>query len=142
MLMICTPPSKAPDEPEYVEIDFVKGIPVKVNETAYDGVSPIKLLNQIGAKHGVGIADMVENRLVGMKSRGVYETPGGTVLYAAHQELESITLDRDTLQYKQLIAVKFAELVYDEMVTPLRQSLSSLLMKHKNRYRQSTAQAL
>jgi argininosuccinate synthase len=79
VLMICTPPSKAPEEPEYVEIEFEKGIPVKVNGTAYDGVSLIKLLNEIGARHGVGIADMVENRLVGMKSRGVYETPGGTI---------------------------------------------------------------
>ncbi len=128
VLMICTPPSKAPNEPEYVEIEFEKGIPVKVNGEAYDGVSLIKLLNKIGAKHGVGIADMVENRLVGMKSRGVYETPGGTILYAAHQELESIILDRNTLQYKQIIAIKFAELVYDgNWFTPLRQALSAFV---------------
>ena len=113
LFMICTPPTQAPDEPEYVEIEFEQGIPVKVNGTLYDGVTLIKLLNQIGAKHGVGIADMVENRLVSMKSRGVYETPGGTILHAAHQQLESITLDRDTLHYKQLVSVKFAELVYD-----------------------------
>lgn len=128
MLQICTPPSKAPDEPEYVEIGFEKGIPVKVNGTVYDGVSLIKLLNEIGARNGVGVADMVENRLVGMKSRGVYETPGGTILYAAHQELESITLDRATLQYKQVIAVKYAELVYDgNWYTPLRQALSAFV---------------
>ena len=85
-------------------------------------------MNEIGARNGVGIADMVENRLVGMKSRGVYETPGGTILYAAHQELESITLDRSTLQYKQLIAIKFAELVYDgNWFTPLRQALSAFV---------------
>ena len=128
LLMICTPPTKAPDEPEYVEIEFEKGIPVKVNGTAYDGVSLIQLLNEIGARHGVGIADMVENRLVGMKSRGVYETPGGTILYAAHQELESITLDRAVLQYKQLVAIKFAELVYDgNWFTPLRKALSAFV---------------
>lgn len=128
LCMICTPPEKAPDEPEYVEIDFEEGIPVKVNGTPYDGVSLIKLLNKIGAKHGIGIEDMVENRLVGMKSRGVYETPGGTILYAAHRELESITLDRDILQYKQLIAVKFAELVYDgKWFTPLREALSAFV---------------
>lgn len=128
LCMICTPPEKAPDEPEYVEIDFEEGIPVKVNGTPDDGVSLIKLLNKIGAKHGIGIEDMVENRLVGMKSRGVYETPGGTILYAAHRELESITLDRDILQYKQLIAVKFAELVYDgKWFTPLREALSAFV---------------
>ncbi len=128
LFMICTPPTQAPDEPEYVEIEFEQGIPVKVNGTLYDGVTLIKLLNQIGAKHGVGIADMVENRLVGMKSRGVYETPGGTILHAAHQQLESITLDRDTLHYKQLVSVKFAELVYDgKWFTPLRQALSAFV---------------
>lgn len=128
VLMICNPPSKAPDEAEYVEIDFDKGIPVKVNGTAYDGVALIETLNKIGAKHGVGIVDMVENRLVGMKSRGIYETPGGTILYAAHQELESITLDRATLQYKQLVSIKFAELVYDgNWYTPLRKALSAFV---------------
>ena len=128
LLTICTSPSKAPDESEYVEIDFEQGIPIKVNGTALDGVSLIGKLNGIGAKHGVGIADMVENRLVGMKSRGVYETPGGTILYAAHRELESITLDRATLHTKQLVGVKFAELVYDgNWLTPLRQALSAFV---------------
>lgn len=128
VLLICTPPSKAPDAPEYVEIDFEQGIPVAVNGTPQDGISLIETLNILGAKHGVGIVDMVENRLVGMKSRGVYETPGGTILYAAHQDLESITLDRATLQYKQMIAIKFAELVYDgNWYTPLRAALSAFV---------------
>jgi len=126
--LISNPPTKAPDEPEYVEIEFEKGIPVKVNGTAYDGVKLIELLNKIGAKHGIGIVDMVENRLVGMKSRGVYETPGGTILYAAHRELESLVLDRQTMQYKQLVSIKFAELVYDgNWYTPLRKALSAFV---------------
>ncbi len=128
LLMICTPLSKTPDKAEYVEIDFKKGIPVKINGTALDGVALIKKLNQIGARHGVGIADIVENRLVGMKSRGVYETPGGTILYAAHQNLESITLDRDTQHYKQIVSIKFSELVYDgNWFTPLRKALSAFV---------------
>lgn len=126
--LICTPPHKAPDEPEYVEIEFEKGIPVKVNGTRYDSVELIQRLNEIGARHGIGIVDMVENRLVGIKSRGVYETPGGTILYAAHGILESITLDRDTLHYKQHVALKFAELVYDgKWYTPLRKALSAFV---------------
>lgn len=126
--LICTPPHKAPDEPEYVEIEFEKGIPVKVNGIRYDGVELIQKLNEIGAKHGIGIVDMVENRLVGIKSRGVYETPGGTILYTAHNILESITLDRDTLHYKQHVALKFAELVYDgKWYTPLRKALSAFV---------------
>ncbi len=128
LLMICTPLTEAPDEAEYVEIDFKQGIPVKVNGTSLDGVALIKQLNQIGARHGVGIADIVENRLVGMKSRGVYETPGGTILYAAHQKLESITLDRATQHYKQLVGIKFSELVYDgNWFTPLRKALSAFV---------------
>jgi argininosuccinate synthase len=126
--LICTPPEKAPDRPEYVEIDFIEGIPVKINGTEYSPVSLIEKLNEIGARNGVGIVDMVENRLVGMKSRGVYETPGGTILYAAHHELESITLDRATMHYKQQIALKFAELVYDgNWYTPLREALSAFV---------------
>ena len=126
--LICTPPEKAPDKPEYVEIDFVEGIPVKVNGTEYSPVALIEKLNEIGARNGIGIVDMVENRLVGMKSRGVYETPGGTILYAAHHELESITLDRATMHYKQQVAVKFAELVYDgNWFTPLREALSAFV---------------
>ena len=126
--LICTPPHLAPDEPEYVEIEFESGIPVAVNGQKYKPVELIETLNKIGAKHGIGIVDMVENRLVGMKSRGVYETPGGTILYAAHHELESITLDRATFQYKQQVAIKFAELVYDgNWYTPLREALSAFV---------------
>lgn len=126
--LICTPPGKAPDKPEYVEIDFVEGIPVKVNGIEYPPVELIEKLNEIGARNGVGIVDMVENRLVGMKSRGVYETPGGTILYAAHHELESITLDRATMHFKQQVAIKFAELVYDgNWFTPLREALSAFV---------------
>lgn len=126
--LICTPPHKAPDQPEYVEIEFEKGIPVQLNGNCYDGVELIQRLNEIGARHGIGIIDIVENRLVGIKSRGVYETPGGTILYTAHQILESITLDRDTLHYKQHVAIKFAELVYDgKWYTPLRKALSAFV---------------
>lgn len=126
--LICTPPHKAPDQPEYVEIEFEKGIPVQLNGNSYDGVELIQRLNEIGARHGIGIIDIVENRLVGIKSRGVYETPGGTILYTAHQILESITLDRDTLHYKQHVAIKFAELVYDgKWYTPLRKALSAFV---------------
>ncbi|MCM8900116.1 argininosuccinate synthase [Caldicoprobacter algeriensis] len=126
--LICTPPHKAPDEPEYVEIEFEKGTPVKVNGSRYDSVELIQRLNEIGARHGIGIVDIVENRLVGIKSRGVYETPGGTILYTAHGILESITLDRDTLHYKQHVALKFAELVYDgKWYTPLRKALSAFV---------------
>ena len=126
--LICTPPHLAPDEPEYVEIEFEEGIPVAVNGQKYKPVELIETLNQMGAKHGIGIVDMVENRLVGMKSRGVYETPGGTILYAAHHELESITLDRATFQYKQQVAIKFAQLVYDgNWYTPLREALSAFV---------------
>lgn len=126
--LICTPPEKAPNTPTYVEIDFESGIPVRVNGTSYDSVSLIEHLNALGAVNGIGIIDMVENRLVGMKSRGVYETPGGTILYAAHRELESITLDRSTMHFKEIISSKFAELVYDGCwYTPLREALSAFV---------------
>lgn len=124
--LICTSPEKAPDTPEYVTVEFEKGIPIKVNDQALPPVQLIEALNAIGAKHGVGISDMVENRLVGMKSRGVYENPGGAILYAAHAELESITLDRLTLHHKRLMAEKYAELVYDgNWFTPLREALDA-----------------
>lgn len=130
ILHIITPPEKAPDEPTYVEIEFEKGIPVKVDGQALPAVELVEKLNQIAAKNGVGITDMVENRLVGMKSRGVYETPGGTLLYAAHRELESITLDRQTAHYKEVVAVKYAELVYDGMwYSPLREALDAFVNK-------------
>ncbi len=128
LLMICTNPEDAPDAPEYVEVGFEQGIPVSVNGKALAPIELLTALNEIGAKHGVGVTDMVENRLVGMKSRGVYENPGGAILYAAHKELESITLDRDTAHYKELVASKFAELVYyGQWFTPLRESLSAFV---------------
>ncbi|MDD3243164.1 MAG: argininosuccinate synthase [Eubacteriales bacterium] len=128
LYMICKSPEQAPDQPEYVEIEFEEGTPVAVNGQKMDGVALIEALNEIGARNGVGIADMVENRLVGMKSRGVYETPGGTILYAAHADLESICLDRDTAHYKQLVSVKFSEMVYNGLwYTPLREALSAFV---------------
>lgn len=128
LFMICTPPMKAPDTAEYVTIDFEKGIPVGVNGKKMDGITLLETLNKIGAKHGVGIVDMVENRLVGMKSRGVYETPGGAILYAAHTELEGLTLDRATMHYKHQVAIRFSELVYDGCwYTPLREALSAFV---------------
>jgi argininosuccinate synthase len=128
LYMICTPPAKAPDKAEYVEIEFKEGIPVKVNGKKLGCIELIEMLNAIGAKHGVGIDDMVENRLVGMKSRGVYENPAGTILYGALRQLESITLDRATAHYKDQVAIRFAELVYDGCwFTPLREALSAFV---------------
>ncbi len=112
LFTISRPVSKAPDQPDYVTIGFFEGIPVKLNGKLTSGVRLIEKLNKLGGKHGVGQADLVENRLVGIKSRGVYETPGGTILMAAHDALESLTLDRETLHYKQQVALKYAELVY------------------------------
>jgi len=130
ILKLIVPPEKAPDKPTYVEIYFEKGIPKKVNGVEYSPVELIKVLNKIGGENGIGIVDMVENRLVGMKSRGVYETPGGTILYAAHRELELLCLDRETLHYKDLVAQKFAELVYyGQWFTPLREALSAFVDK-------------
>ena len=121
-------PEQAPDKPEYVTISFEKGIPVKLNGEALDGVTMIEKLNEIGGRNGVGITDIVENRLVGMKARGVYETPGGTVLYAAHSKLEEICLDKDTLHYKKNLANTFADLVYDgKWYTPLREAMSAFV---------------
>ncbi len=128
LLKLMVSPEKAPDKATYVEIEFVKGIPVKIDGKAYAPIELIDKLNELGAKNGVGIVDMVENRLVGMKSRGVYETPGGTILYAAHRELELLCLDRDTLHYKDIVAQRFAELVYfGQWYTPLREALSAFV---------------
>lgn len=128
ILKLTVSPEKAPDEPTYVEIEFEQGIPVKVDGKALDPVALISYLNDVAGRNGVGIADLVENRLVGMKSRGVYETPGGTVLYVAHRELESLCLDRDTYHYKELVAARFAELVYyGQWYTPLREALSAFI---------------
>lgn len=128
LLQLSVTPEKAPDKPTYVEIEFEKGVPVKVNGEELSPIELLKTLNKTGGENGIGIVDIVENRLVGMKSRGVYETPGGTILYAAHQELESITLDRDTSHYKALVAQRFSELVYfGQWYTPLREALSAFV---------------
>ena len=121
-------PEQAPDKPTYVTITFEKGIPVAVDGEKMDGVAIIEKLNKLGGENGIGITDMVENRLVGMKARGVYETPGGTILYAAHAKLEEICLDRDTQHYKALVANRFAELVYyGQWYTPVREALSAFV---------------
>ncbi|MEW6063752.1 MAG: argininosuccinate synthase [Bacillota bacterium] len=128
MLMLTVPPEKAPDRPAYVEIGFEKGIPVSLNGQRMDGVSLLEKLNAIGGANGIGIVDMVENRLVGMKSRGVYETPGGAILVYAHHELELLTLDRATLHYKEQVALRYAELVYDGVwFAPLREALDAFV---------------
>ena len=121
-------PAEAPDEPEYVEIGFEQGKPVSVNGKKYKPVELVEKLNEIGSANGVGRVDLIENRLVGMKSRGVYETPGGTILYEAHRAIETLTLDRDTMHYKQLIALRYAELVYyGKWYNPLRKALDSFV---------------
>jgi argininosuccinate synthase len=123
-------PEQAPDKPEYVTIDFVKGIPTAVNGVKMKASDVIRKLNKLGGKNGIGLLDIVENRLVGMKSRGVYETPGGTILYHAHEVLESICLDKETSHLKTQLAVKFAELVYNgQWYTPLREALSAFVDK-------------
>jgi len=126
--LLITPPEKAPDKPTFVEIGFEQGIPKTIDGKEYDGVALLRTLNKIAGENGVGILDIVENRLVGMKSRGVYETPGGTVLYKAHRSLESITLDRDTMHFKSLVAQRYAELVYDGLwYSPLREALDAFV---------------
>jgi argininosuccinate synthase len=121
-------PEQAPDQPTYITLKFEKGIPVALDGQKLCGVDMIAKLNEIGGANGIGIADIVENRLVGMKSRGVYETPGGTILYHAHNKLEELCLDRDTYHYKQGVAAKFAELVYfGQWFTPLREALSAFV---------------
>lgn len=123
-------PWKAPNKSTYITIHFEKGIPTAIDGKKMSAVKIIEKLNKIGGKNGVGLVDMVENRLVGMKSRGVYETPGGTILYTAHELLESICLDKATQHYKQLIAVKYGELVYDGLwFTPLREALDAFVDK-------------
>ncbi len=121
-------PEQAPDVPTYVTIHFEKGVPTAVNGETMDSVTLIETLNKLGGENGCGILDIVENRLVGMKSRGVYETPGGAVLYAAHQKLEEITLDKETQHYKQQLALHFADLVYNgQWYTPLRKAMSAFV---------------
>ena len=121
-------PEQAPDVPTYVTITFEKGIPVAIDGVRMDGVSIVAKLNELGGANGIGIADIVENRLVGMKSRGVYETPGGTILYHAHGKLEEICLDKETFHYKQTLAIKYADLVYNgQWYTPLREALDAFV---------------
>jgi len=128
LLKMTTTLEEAPDTPEYVTIGYEKGIPVSINGEKLDTVALMEKANEIAGKHGVGLADIVESRIVGMKSRGVYETPGGTLLYAGHQELEHLCLDKQTYAYKQTLSIKFAELVYSgEWYTPLREALSAFV---------------
>ncbi len=123
-------PWKAPDKSTYLTIRFEKGVPTAIDGKKLDSISLMDKLNEIGGKNGVGLVDMVENRLVGMKSRGVYETPGGTILYFAHELLESICLDKATQHYKQLIGIKYGEMVYDgQWFTPLREALDAFVEK-------------
>ncbi len=123
-------PWKAPNKSTYVTIHFEKGIPTAIDGKKMSAVKLIEKLNKIGGKNGVGLVDMVENRLVGMKSRGVYETPGGTILYAAHELLESICLDKQTMHFKQHVAIKYGEMVYDGLwFTPLREALDAFVNK-------------
>ncbi|MCL1880886.1 MAG: argininosuccinate synthase [Oscillospiraceae bacterium] len=123
-------PEQAPDSPTYVTIGFEKGIPTSLDGKQMGGVELIKTLNKIGGANGIGLFDVVENRLVGMKSRGVYETPGGTILYSAHEVLETLCLDRETTHYKSVLALKYAELVYNgQWYTPLREAMDAFCDK-------------
>jgi argininosuccinate synthase len=134
MFVLTVAPEKAPDEPEYIDIDFKAGIPQRLNGVACGPVELLTQLNHLAGKHGIGRVDIVENRLVGIKSRGVYETPGGTVLYAAHRALETLTLDRDTAHYKELVAARYAELVYfGQWYTPLKQALDAFVAATQTR---------
>lgn len=128
MFILTVSPEKAPREPEYLKVDFEKGIPVALNGQAYEPVALIEELNRLGRKHGIGRIDIVEDRLVGMKSRGVYETPGGTILVTAHKELEYLTLERETMHFKELVAAKYAELVYyGQWFSPLREAIDAFV---------------
>ena len=130
LLVLTTPPEKAPDEGEYVTMTFEAGVPKTLNGKEMKVSEIITELNKLGGKHGIGIVDIVENRVVGMKSRGVYETPGGTLLHEAHKCLEELTLDRDTAAYKEMIGVKYAQLVYDGLwFTPLKEALDAFIDK-------------
>ena len=123
-------PIQAPDKPTFITIGFEKGVPVTLDGKKLNGVEMVTALNKIGGENGIGLADIVENRLVGMKSRGLYETPGGTILYKAHQALETITLDRDTAHYKKIVSEQYAELVYfGKWFTPLREGLQAFVDK-------------
>jgi len=128
MFVLTVSPEEAPDEPAYIEIDFRQGVPVRLDGVSMGPVELVTALNRLGGAHGIGRVDMVENRLVGMKSRGVYETPGGTILYKAHQGLESLVLDGETMHYKDQVALKYAEMVYyGRWFTPLREALDAFV---------------
>ena len=128
MFLVTRVPEQAPDEDEHIAIDFEEGIPVAVNSKRLGAKALLTLLNEIGARHGIGITDLCENRLVGMKSRGVYENPGGAILFYAHRELEYLCLDRATFHYKELVAHRYAELVYDGMwFSQLREALDAFV---------------
>jgi argininosuccinate synthase len=134
MFMLTVAPEKAPDAPQYATLKFEQGFPVALDGVAMGPVQLLEQLNEIGGAHGVGRVDLVENRLVGMKSRGVYETPGGTILYAAHQGLEQICLDREMLHYKEVVGHRYAELVYyGQWFTPLREALDAFVDKTQER---------
>ena len=128
LLVLGTTPEKAPEKGEYVTMTFEKGVPTSVNGQKMKVSDIIRELNRLGGKHGVGIVDIVENRVVGMKSRGVYETPGGTILLAAHKQLEELILDRDTLAFKKTVSDKYADLVYEgKWFTPLREAIQAFV---------------
>ena len=128
LFIVTTIPEKAPDAKEYVEIEFEQGVPVSVNGKKLSPAQIVETLNEIGIRNGVGITDMVEDRLVGMKSRGVYENPAGAIIYYAHNELENLCLDRATQSFKQMVGIRFSELVYDGMwFSPLREALSAFV---------------
>ena len=133
LLKLGVSPEKAPDTPTIIELDFENGVPTALNGIKMSPVALLEALNTIGGENGVGIMDIVENRVVGMKSRGVYETPGGSILYAAHEELEHLTLDRKTSSYKQKIALEFAEIIYNGLwFTPLREALQAFIESTQN----------
>lgn len=134
LLVLGVTPEKAPDEGEYVTMTFEKGVPTSVNGEKMKVSDIIRTLNKLGGKHGIGIVDIVENRVVGMKSRGVYETPGGTILLAAHKQLEELILDRDTLAFKKTVSDKYADLVYEgKWFCPLREALQAFIESTQDR---------
>jgi argininosuccinate synthase len=136
-------PQEAPDEPETVEIGFQQGVPTAINGMKLDPVALVELLNEIGARNAIGRVDLVENRFVGIKSRGCYETPGGTLLLTAHRELEALCLDRELMHYKQHIALKYAELVYFGLwFTPLREALDAFVASTQSEVSGSVALSL
>ena len=134
MFTLTVSPETAPNQPTYLEIDYNQGRPVALNSVAMDSVTLVDELNQIAGANGVGRVDMVENRLVGMKSRGVYETPAGTVLYTTHRGLETLALDRETMHYKDTVSIRYAELVYyGQWFTPLKEALDAFVASTQQR---------